>query len=956
MELVGRERELNRLGELLNDALAGKGSAVMLSGEAGIGKTRLVEEFLEHVGTREARVLSGSAETMAQHPFLIFSKALGGVTARPLFEEQDTVSFTEIFAVTSSGLLMAKASSDEGLDADIFTGMLTAVQDFVQDSFDSSGQLKAGLGRLEYGDLTILIEHSSSFYLTAVFKGGEHADMKLALRRTLKEIEETQGDVLASWSGFEDDIAPTQALIARLARQKFVVRRSLEGVELTRERVRIADDVLALVRELASAGPLVLHLEDLHWADESSLFVLRYLARNIRDHRVMLLCTNRPDQSEILETVLGGMREEGTCTEIALKPLGAEDVSGLVELVYPDNDFPSSLVDNLSGQCEGNPFFVIEMLHQMGEEGNIVETDDRFVLVNEVYSVPSSVESIVQRRLSSLSVDAMALAEYSSCIGKEFDRDVSRSLSSVSDIPGAFRSLETAGILSFSNGTARFTHSLFQDVTYESISPHWRSLYHKSIGEYYESAYADDLDAVQYELARHFSRSKEFEKAFEHCIKAAEKAESAYAPEQAAAFYTDAREAMPKDVSDEQAVALHERLGDAQKLYGDLDSALENFQRAMSISQENTVQARMLRNVSKIYENKGEMDTSLEYLAKAKDTAGGGLEYGRSLVAEGFVYMRKGENPKALPLLHEALEIFENEGEKQDIGRALGALGGVHMNDQSFTEAVEYYEKSLAVAEEINDLEGISAALCNSGLVYREWSQLDTALEKYLRSLEIDEKIGDIRGQAGMCNNIGVVYHDKAEFDKALEYLNRSLRIVENMGDTWGQGLLTNNIAQVHYDQGDLDTALSLLNRSLEMREKVGDKRSISSTLNNLAFLHLYRNEMDQAHDMATRGLALANETNVPTRIGCSQRAMGAVQRELGNHKESETLLNESRTKFDPQHERVEIARTDLERAKLMKAMGRGEESQALIEKVKALAKELGNSMMEIECERVECT
>jgi len=907
-------------------------------------------------GSKDVKVLEGAAETMAQHPFLIFSKALLGETSRPLFQEQDAVSFTEIFAVSNSGMLMAQAASDEGLDADIFAGMLTAVQSFVQDSFDSSGEMTTGLGRLEYGDMKILIEHGENIFLTAVFKGTEHGDMKLALKQSLREIEEAQGEVLASWSGIVSELAPTEEIIKRLALQKFLVRRSLEGVELTRERMRIADQVLELVQKIASGKPLVLHLEDIHWADESSLFVLSYLARNIRNHKVMLLCTHRPGQSDILETTLSSMRDERTCVDIDLQRLDAGAVSGLVEEIYPGNEFPPNLIENLSNQCEGNPFFVIEMLHQMGEDGNISEVDGRHVLVNEVFSVPSSIESIVQRRLGTLDPNAMALAEYSSCIGKEFSRDASRSLSSIQDIQSAFEKLRSAGILNLENGNAHFTHSLYQDVTYASIGPRWKSIYHKSLGEYYESAYIGRMEEVQYDLARHFSRSNEPEKAFEYCIKAAEMAESAFAPEQAATFYADALKAMPKvtTVSEDQAVALHERLGDAQKLYGDLDSALENFNKAMERSLDDNVRARMLRNVSKIYESKGEMDTALDYLGQAKGTVGSGPEFGRCLVLEGFVYMRKGENDKALPLLHQALEIFQDQGgEKRDIGRALGSIGGAYMNDQNFTKAVEFYDKSLAVAESINDLEGISAALCNSGLVYREWSQLDTALEKYEKSLEIDEKIGDIRGQAGMCNNIGVVYHDKAEFDRALEYLNRSLKIVENMGDSWGIGLLLNNIAQVAYDQGDLDKSLDLLTRSLEMRERVGDKRSISSTLNNIAFLHLYRNEIDKAQAHAQRALEIAEETEAPTRIGCSQRAMGAVLREQNKYEEAETQLNLSRTKFDPQHERIEIARTDLEIAKLYKAQGRVEESNVIIEKVRTVARELDNRMMEIDCDRV---
>lgn len=160
--MIGRENELGLLRNRLAEALDGKGFAVLLSGEASIGKTRLLNEFLIHAESQKIKVISGAAASDSAHPFLVFSKALEGELASPLFVGQKHITFSKIFTVDSSGLLIAEASPEtEGLDTDIFAGMLSAVQDFVRDSFDrdsldGTGQQTAGLGRLEYGDMTIL--------------------------------------------------------------------------------------------------------------------------------------------------------------------------------------------------------------------------------------------------------------------------------------------------------------------------------------------------------------------------------------------------------------------------------------------------------------------------------------------------------------------------------------------------------------------------------------------------------------------------------------------------------------------------------------------------------------------------------------------------------------------------------------------------------------------------------
>ncbi len=228
IKLIGRDEELNQLKKYLDDAIVGKGSTILLSGEAGIGKTRLVDEFLNHSIANNVKVLAGSSASDIIHPFLILSDALEKEIDQPLFQDQEFVSFRAIFAVNRSGLLVAQASSEtDDLDADIFAGMLSAVQDFVRDSFDSSVEQRAGLGRLEYGDMTIMMEHGSHLFLTALIQGNEHPGMKNLLRTAVKDIEKDCGEILESWSGSMVDMTQIQDEISALANVKFQVRRDL---------------------------------------------------------------------------------------------------------------------------------------------------------------------------------------------------------------------------------------------------------------------------------------------------------------------------------------------------------------------------------------------------------------------------------------------------------------------------------------------------------------------------------------------------------------------------------------------------------------------------------------------------------------------------------------------------------------------------------------------------------
>ncbi|MBI4999997.1 MAG: AAA family ATPase [Euryarchaeota archaeon] len=501
--IVGRARERDALRAALARAVDGRGGLLTIEGEAGVGKTRLGEEFRALAGSAGFAFLYGSASLDSGEPFMVFSRALRGSAAEGLFASDASARFAAVFAVDDSGALLSESAGGGSFDTRTLAGTLGAVQSFVRDSFGGGG----GLGRLDFGDTTILIEHGDGVHIAAVLAEGEADGMREALRDAAKTMGGAERRQIAD-------------SVRDLATRSFPLRRSLEGVKLETERLRIADGVLQHVSWMAKGRPLALLAEDLHWSDEGSLFVLSYLARNIRDQRVAIVATLRPGEGGDLARALDGMASEGTVERIMLDRLGATDVAQIIDSVFSPNSIPSEFKSRVHADCQGNAFFVLELMRQMSADGSIALRDGAYALARPDYAMPGSVEEVVARRLDGLGMEAMSLAEYASCIGREFPVAAAASLQSLGDPEGSLAALADAHIVARRGETAEFTHAFFHEYVYRNIAGRWKASHHRSLGEYYEREHAADLDAVAYELARHFYRGGESRKAACYCFKA----------------------------------------------------------------------------------------------------------------------------------------------------------------------------------------------------------------------------------------------------------------------------------------------------------------------------------------------------------------------------------------------------------------------------------------------------
>ena len=866
--MVGREGELRKLSGALASAAEGKGSALIVSGEPGIGKSALVSEVVARAKSLGFAVSSGAASKESMQPFLVFSGALVSLTDEPLFEPDESVSFSSALAMDrASGEALAKSVRNPGgAGADAFAGMLNAVQGFVKDSFGAS-ESGDSLGRLEHGDRKILIERCGRMSVVAVIEGAESPEMLAALKGAAERILREPDSIQSALDG--------------LTRMRFRVQKNLEGVKLESERIRIANRVLEIVRGCAAHKPLLAVLEDVYWADESSLFVLRYVARNLGGSKILLLATARPSEGAEAQKAISAMLSEGSASAIPLAGLDRAGVASLLDATFSQGDFPASFAERLHDDCAGNPFFISELLRQMAVDGAITQTGGKYSLARDDYAMPSSVGDLVARRLESLDEDAMAMAEYASCAGREFQAAVALSAPSLENPRSSLEKLQAAGIVRIDGGAGEFSHALFQAAVYDSLAPRWRSAHHRSIGEFYEGAYAGRLDDAAYELARHFSLSQEHAKAVDYGTMAGANAEGTFAMEQAVGFYVSAVGALGRlGISGGREQGLRMKIGELQGLLGRYPDAAASFEKASALSSGDVrALAVAKRKLAEILEYQGKWDEALTVIAGVegalaaadgpasesvaerapKSVVAHPLELAGALVVKSFVLMRKGDFAGSQSVAESALLMLDGlEGldARRESVNALTNISKAHLARGEYAESKRVSEQVLKMRDGLGDELGVAGALNNLANACTCMSERDEALGHLERALTILEKRGDVRTVGIVTMNIGNLHAERGEYDLAMTFYDKAIERRRRIGDVRGVAVALNNVGVVQMERGDLKGALASYTEAYNVRSGMGDKAGAALTLRNIGCVRLDMGEVALAQEILMKAAA----------------------------------------------------------------------------------------------------
>ncbi|MGH2784633.1 MAG: protein kinase domain-containing protein [Actinomycetota bacterium] len=517
-------------------------------------------------------------------------------------------------------------------------------------------------------------------------------------------------------------------------------------------RFRLFDSIATFLKNASRARPLVVVLDDLHWADKPTLLLLQFLAREVRSSRLLVLGTYRDVElrrQHPLAQTLAELAREQISTRIVLRGLTVHDVWRFIEMTCGVEP-PGNLVRAVYRETEGNPFFVAEIVRLLAAEGKFAADGESSWSI----SIPQSVREVIGRRLDQLSENANALLSIAAVAGREFTLGVVQSVSELdldaaSDAIDEARAARVIGEASRAVDRFIFSHALIRETLYEEIPTARRIMLHRRLGETLESLYAAAGDTHLAELAYHFLEAApggDVRKAFDYAERAAVRATQLLAYEEAARQYEKAIESLPLLEKPDEALhcRLLLRLGDAQRRSGDVDAARAAFfgaaQRARAIGD-----------------------------AAALAEAAIGLQAGATF---GQV------DEKRVVILEQALEAVG----RSDLAlrsRLLGHLARALYFSEDFEPVRALGEETVAVAESAGDQLALAEALSTRAYVLWGIEPPEARESAGVRIADIGRRVGDVELELDgvMWRMIGLT--DMGDFPRVNATIQEYSRIAE---------------------------------------------------------------------------------------------------------------------------------------------------------------------------------
>lgn len=471
-------------------------------------------------------------------------------------------------------------------------------------------------------------------------------------------------------------------------------------------RFRFFSAVTHLLIESSRRRVLVCILDDLHWADAPSLHLLEFLGQPMERSRLLIIGTYR--ETEVsrrhrLTDTLGALGRLAHVRRRLVAGLDRQDVTSFVSKVVGATP-PAWLSSAIHEQTDGNPLFVREVVRFLGDQGYFAKLDATTAKPTAI-RLPEGVRDVIGRRLNRLSANCNEVLALAAVIGREFSLDVllqaipkrdSADVMEALDEAVEARIVEEAGSRQF-----QFSHALVRITLYDELRIGQRRRLHHAVGEAVEIVHRRDLDPVLSDLAHHFRAScliEDAERAVDYAMRAARRADAAFAFEDAVVFYQnalDTLEAFDGD-SKERRLRLLLVLGMEQRKVGDFGAGLETLQRAAQ-------DARLLRLP----------------LALAEVAIAYAEMYWRNLTSMQV-------DNRAAALLEEALSVLSPDA-LSFRSKLLGELARIRLHLGNVDEARALATQAIAIARRSADPADLAHSL--ACLTDIPWSPTETEME-----------------------------------------------------------------------------------------------------------------------------------------------------------------------------------------------------------------------------------
>ncbi len=535
---VAREQELTQLQRRLVLSLLGQGQVITIAGEAGAGKTALINHFVGRSQRAYQELLTAigtcNAQTGIGDPYLPLREILNMLTAAP-------------------GAKLAEKEASEENASRLRSFLRFSGKAVVEIAPDLVGLFIPGAG--------------------------------LAAR---------VGTFVAEQAGWLDRL------------EGLAGRQPAAPGELEQEH--IFEQVTRLLQAMAAQQPLLLILDDLQWADRASLGLFFHLARRIGESRILLVGAYRPDEVALgrdgerhpLEKLLSELKRYLGEIEVDLDAARVERGEAFVDALLDAefNGLSGSFRHALYRHTRGHPLFIVELLRELQERGDIVRQEAGWSEAHEVAwgALPPRVEGVIEERVNRLEDELRDILTVASVEGEAFTAQVIARVEELRErqlLRSFSQQLVKRHRLVEDQGEARvgeqvlsrfqFSHALLQQFIYDDLSAGERRLLHREVAEALEVLYAGRIDEITLQLARHYAEADEREKAIDYLLQAGDRARQLYAYQEAIDHYERALAFLKETKLYERTARTLMKLGLTYHIAFDFDRARAAYEEGFAL-------------------------------------------------------------------------------------------------------------------------------------------------------------------------------------------------------------------------------------------------------------------------------------------------------------------------------------------------------------------------------------
>ncbi|MEJ2209753.1 MAG: adenylate/guanylate cyclase domain-containing protein [Anaerolineae bacterium] len=644
---------------------------------------------------------------------------------------------------------------------------------------------------------------------------------------------------------------------------------------------------------LAHQRPLVIALDDLHWADEASLALIEDLL-SVTDQAPLMFCLvfrQRRDKGCWRLNDTAASKYPHRYTRVALEPLTEACSRQLLQELVPGATFQPEVEREILTKTTGNPFYLEEVVRALIAQGVLVRDPDRpeqwsvASTVDEI-AVPDTLQGAVLARIDRLTEDARQALEIAAVIGRRFQRQVLAGLvEAEATLETWLAQLERSDLIRQAELDPQpvyaFPDALVQEVAYESLLVQRRQEFHRRIGEALETILAGRLEQECELLAHHFGHSDDAQKARHYLDMAAAKAQREFANETAIEHNSQLLALLGEaEATWEQRFDV---LARRQQVYGlvgrpgDRQADLETMLALARAHDDDARRADALNELADLSLWTGQYPAAEEAARQAlalKTEQGDATGRATALHHLGVLDYYRGNYQAARPSLEEAVRLRQETGDTGAGAWSLMYLGMIHFFQGDYGQAAEHHRQALEVAQARQDWFQEGIHLTNAARVNLRLGEYEQARQQFERSLEMKRRVGDRTGQGFSLYYLGLsdVYLER--YDQAQEALDASLALRKQIQDERGVGYSLHGLGLVALGRGQGAEAEALFRQAYEQHRELGLKAEAVVSLSFLGQALLARGDAAAAAAASQQALELLAE----------QKAVEELQQVHWNH------------------------------------------------------------------------